>query len=78
MMKSIFVFLLSIAFATPPLKVDKNAILIKVNTLRAKGCYCGGVYQAPVDPVKWNATLQSSARSHAKEMAKYNLSLIHI
>lgn len=50
---------------------DKDAIISEVNKLRAKGCYCGGVYQKPVGPVIWSDTLYRSAMSHAKEMAKY-------
>jgi len=51
--------------------LDKDAIIKEVNKLRAKGCYCGGKYQKPVGPVKWNNTLYDSAMSHAKEMSRY-------
>jgi len=51
--------------------IEKEVILKEVNKLRAKGCYCGGKYQKPVGPVKWNDTLYRSAMSHAKEMSRY-------
>lgn len=72
MVKSIILILLTISLFETNNRVDRDAILHEVNTLRANGCYCGGEFQEPVGPVTWNETLYSSARSHAREMAKYN------
>jgi len=56
----------------PITAADKEAIISTVNKLRAKGCFCGGEYQKPVGPVKWNETLYKSAMAHAREMSKYD------
>ena len=71
-MKSIILLLVFLGIGELNYTVEKEAILHEVNTLRAKGCYCGGKYQEPVAPVKWNSTLYKSALSHAREMSRYN------
>ncbi|MEL6986441.1 MAG: CAP domain-containing protein [Bacteroidota bacterium] len=47
-------------------------LLKLVNDLRAEGCYCNGIYQAPTGSVEWNATLEKSARVHASDMERNN------
>jgi uncharacterized protein YkwD len=53
-------------------KLDKNVMIEKVNTIRAKGCYCGRRWMNPTTPLIWNSTLEKSAKSHAKEMDDNN------
>lgn len=57
---------------TYPSEAAKDHMLIKVNKIRAKGCYCGSKYMPPADPVQWDDLLYRSALSHAKEMKRYN------
>ena len=72
MVTSLIIILLLLLPLETNTSVDKDAVLSAVNTLRASGCNCGGEYQPPVGPVRWNKTLYTSARSHAREMHKYN------
>lgn len=68
----ILFFGLSVTPYNHPSESTKDLMLIKVNRLRANGCYCGGQYMAPTTPVVWHETLYNSALSHAKEMKKFN------
>ncbi|WP_202406018.1 CAP domain-containing protein [Hufsiella ginkgonis] len=47
----------------------KYEVLGRINTMRAKGCNCGGTYMPPADPVVWNDNLAISAYAHARDMA---------
>ncbi|MFQ5448411.1 MAG: hypothetical protein ACE5FF_15910, partial [Saprospiraceae bacterium] len=38
-----------------------------VNSVRSKGCHCGGKYMPRVSSVKWNDTLALAAQSHASD-----------
>lgn len=42
-----------------------------VNSVRVKGCKCGGKNMPPVGRLKWNEKLERSANAHATDMAKY-------
>lgn len=53
---------------THPTSDAIDYMLIKVNKLRASGCYCGSRYMKPTTPVTWNETLYKSAYLHAKDM----------
>lgn len=55
-----------------PSEERKDLMVIQVNKLRSKGCYCGSEYMPPAAPVRWNELLYNSALSHAKEMREYN------
>lgn len=51
---------------------DVRAILKKVNTIRANGCFCGNQYYPPAGSVRWSKTLHVSALKHAKDMTRNN------
>jgi len=51
--------------------LERSIMLDKVNSVRAKGCKCGGKKMAPARKLKWNDKLERSALSHASDMAKY-------
>lgn len=44
-------------------------MLLAVNQLRVRGCYCGENYMPPVKPLKWNADLAQAAQRHAEDMS---------
>jgi uncharacterized protein YkwD len=44
----------------------------KINLLRQSGCNCGAEYMPPVSPLLVNASLQTAAVAHAKDMAQKN------
>ncbi len=58
----VFVFL---SFIQPDLD-QQEYMLQAVNNVRARGCKCGDTIMRPAEPVVWNETLYSSAKSHAK------------
>lgn len=49
----------------------KQDMVKKVNKVRAKGCKCGRTKMKPVSPIEWSDLLESSARSHAKDMKRH-------
>lgn len=55
-----------------PLSFRKDMLDV-VNQYRVKGCDCGGVYQSPTHPLKWNDTLAQVALIHSKDMAQNNI-----
>lgn len=69
----LFIFFLSSGF----IPEDHNSVasesymVTKVNEIREEGCRCGRKYMKPAPPIIWNETLEKSARSHAKEMSRY-------
>lgn len=77
-MNRIVVFLLLIAFISScQLErkddslaeiISKKKLLDMVNDLRAKGCDCGGIYMAPVAPLKWDYQLERAAIEHSIDM----------
>ena len=40
---------------------DKREMVKLVNEARTKGAYCGGKWQKPVEPIKWDETLEKAA-----------------
>ena len=44
--------------------------LILINTVRKKGCTCGGQVMPPVPPLKWNSLLVRAASNHARDMER--------
>jgi uncharacterized protein YkwD len=51
---------------------DKMTLLMKVNKIRASGCYCGRKWMPPANALKWSETLEQSAISHGKDMYENN------
>lgn len=46
----------------------REEILTEVNTIRAKGCYCGKEYLPPAGKLTWNTKLEKAATRHARDM----------
>lgn len=68
--KLIFLFWVSGSNASSD--IDKSLMIDKVNTVRQKGCKCGGKKMPPVGQVRWNEKLEKSAFAHAKDMDAHN------
>jgi len=47
----------------------RASFLDKINTARARGCYCGVTYMPPAPPLVWNEQLEVAAVRHADDMA---------
>lgn len=50
----------------------REALLQKVNAVRARGYNCGGQFLGNARPVSWNAQLESAAATHSMDMAANN------
>ena len=48
--------------------VSKEYVLLKINTIRKRGCKCKGLKYQPVGALSWNKLLEKSAAVHAKSM----------
>lgn len=59
-------------YATAPSHPKEKKLLNMVNSVRAKGCKCGGRYYAPAKPLKWSNTLEKVAQKHSKYMDQRN------
>ncbi len=59
----------------PGQNTPNHLFLDLVNTVRANGCSCGGVYKPAVAPLMWSALLENAAQRHSVDMAVHqNLS----
>lgn len=74
-------FILLISSCAIPSRAQENdnepgfnakALLRQINTVRTKGCNCGGVRYPAVPPVKWNAKLENAAIAHSNYMQRAN------
>jgi len=52
--------------------LDKEKFIKLINDVRAKGCYCAGVYYPPVKPLNWNNLLEQAAQKHSDDMKAMN------
>lgn len=69
----LYILLFSVPQSSPSIPDDVKAIMVKkVNLVRAKGCKCGRKRMKPVKSIEWSELLESSARSHAGDMKRYN------
>jgi len=57
--------LIFLSFFQPDLE-QQEYMLNRVNSIRARGCICGDTVMPPAEPVKWNTTLYTSAKRHAR------------
>jgi len=48
--------------------VAQEYVIMKINTIRVKGCKCSGKYYKPVGKLSWSKELEKSAFIHAKSM----------
>lgn len=55
-----------------PVPGMREAILQKVNAVRARGYNCGGQSFGSARPVSWNGQLESAAALHSSDMASNN------
>jgi uncharacterized protein YkwD len=49
---------------------DTQAVLQRINTLRASGATCGQQRLTAAPPLQWNALLERAATRHAQDMAR--------
>ncbi len=55
-----------------PANPDKQILISLINETRLKGCNCGNDYFPPVNPIKWNDTLELAAKEHSNDMKDNN------
>lgn len=51
---------------------DKKVMVNLINDARENGVYCGGKWQKPVDPLKWDETLERASISKSYDMYRKN------
>lgn len=65
------IFLWAILFAFQTSGDIREEFLREVNSIRTRGCTCGGDYFGPVGPVTWNETLEKTGFLHSKDMQNH-------